>query len=279
MILVIGATGHFGRETVQALVDAGQRVRALSRTPESAGLPAEVEVVGGDLTRPSTLAPALADVTRMFVILPYGMDAAPLLQAATEAGVRRIAFLSSGAVVDGPAAQPDVIAAYHQGVEEAVRATGAEWTFLRLFFPAINSLSMAMQLKDGDIVRAPYGGATSAPVHELDVADVAAAVLTTDGHAGRVYELTGPESLTQAEQVRILGEALGRELRFEELDAGPVRQQMSRFMDGDFVNALFDLMEATAGKPAHIDGSVERITGRTPRTYAQWAADHVADFS
>jgi uncharacterized protein YbjT (DUF2867 family) len=218
-------------------------------------------------------------VTSLFLVLPYGMDAMPLLRAAEEAGVQRIVFLSSGAVVDGPDRQPDVIAAYHHDVERAIRATGTQWTFLRIFFPAINSLSLAMQLKNGDVVRGPYGGATSAPVHEQDVAEVAAEVLTSDGHAGRIYDLTGPKSLTQVEQVRLLGEALDRPLSFEELDAGPVRDQMSRFMDGDFVNALFDLMEATVGKPAPVNDVVERITGRTPRTYTQWANDHIADFS
>jgi uncharacterized protein YbjT (DUF2867 family) len=278
MILVVGATAHFGRQSVAALVASDHRVRALSRTPEAAGLPEEVEVVRGDLTLPETLAPALTGVTAVLLVLPYRMDPAPFLRAAQDAGVRRIVFLSSGAVVDGAAAQPDVIAAYHHGVEQAIRATGAEWTFLRIFFPAINSLSYAMQLGAGDVVRGPYAGATSAPVHEDDVAAAAARVLTTDGHAGKVYDLTGPESMTQAEQVSTLGAVLGRPLSFEELDDEPVRAQMSGFMDPAFVNALFDLMEATVGKPAPVNSLVADITGRPARTYAQWAADHVADF-
>ncbi|GAA2867990.1 SDR family oxidoreductase [Nonomuraea rubra] len=278
MILVVGATAHFGRQTVETLAAEGHRVRALSREPGKAGLPAGVEVVRGDLTLEETLAPALSGVDAVFLVLPYGMDAAPLLRATRRAGVRRIVFLSSGAVVDGAGEQPDVIAAYHHGVEQAVKATGAEWTFLRLFFPAINSLSYAMQLGGSDVVRGAYAGATSAPIHEGDVAAVAARVLTGDAHAGKVYELTGPESMTQAEQVGVLGTVLGRPLRFEELDAGPVRAQLGRFMDPAFVNALFDLMEATVGKPAPVGSLVEELTGRPARTYAQWAADHRADF-
>ncbi|MFB4270589.1 SDR family oxidoreductase [Nonomuraea sp. GTA35] len=279
MILVVGATAHFGRQTVEALAAEGHRVRALSRHPEKAGLPAGVEVVRGDLTEEETLAPALSGVSAVFLVLPYGMDAAPLLRAARRAGVGRIVFLSSGAVTDGAGEQPDVIAAYHHGVEQAVKATGAQWTFLRIFFPAINSLSYAMQLGGSDVVRGAYAGATSAPVHEGDVAAVAARVLTGDGHAGKVYELTGSESMTQAEQVSVLGTVLGRPLRFEELDAGPVRAQLGQFMDPAFVNALFDLMEATVGKPAPVNSLVEDLTGRPARTYAQWAADHLADFS
>lgn len=279
MILVVGATAHFGRQTVEALVAAGHQVRALTRDPAAAGLPEQAEVVQGDLTRAETLGPALAGVRALFLVLPHGLDAAPVLAAAQEAGVRRIVFLSSGAIVDGAVDQPDVIARYHHGVEQAIVATGAEWTFLRLFFPAINSLSFAMQLSGGDTIRAPYAGATSAPIHERDVAEVAAHVLTGDGHTGQVHELTGPASLTQAEQVRILGEALGRPLVFEELDPEPVRQQMGQFMDPDFINALFDLMEATVDKPAPVNALVERITGHPARTYAEWAADHTADFS
>ncbi|WP_405882624.1 NmrA family NAD(P)-binding protein [Streptomyces sp. NBC_01136] len=274
MILVIGGTAHFGRQTVETLANAGRPVRVLSRDPERAGLPKGVEVVRGDLADPSTLAPALRDVTELFLVLPYGMDAQPLLEQAREAGVQHVVFLSSGAVVDGADPQPDVIADYHAGVEREIRATGMDWTFLRLFFPAINSLAWAMQLQSGDVVRGPYAAAAASVVHERDVAEAAAAVLGSAEHAGRVYELTGPQSLTQTDQLGVLGLALGRKLSFEELPDQDVRQQLSQFMDAAFVGALLDLMAATVGKPAALNDIVERLTGHPARPYAQWAEDH-----
>ncbi|MEK2488159.1 NmrA family NAD(P)-binding protein [Kitasatospora purpeofusca] len=279
MILVIGATAHFGRQTVEALAGAGRKVRALSRTPEKAGLPEGVEVVRGDLARPETLGPALDGVTELFLVLPYGMDVQPLLDRVRQAGVRQIVFLSSGAVVDGADPQPDVIGAYHARVEEEIAAMGIDRTFLRLFFPAINSLAWAVQLQGGgDVLRGPHAAAAASVVHERDVADAAAAVLGSPDHFGRVYELTGPQSLTQTEQVETLGRALGRELRFEEVPAPAVRQQLSQFMDADFVAALLDLMADTVGKPAPVNDTVEHLTGRPPRPYTQWAADNLAAF-
>ncbi|QLY32363.1 NAD(P)H-binding protein [Nocardia huaxiensis] len=277
MYLVVGATAHFGRDTVDALHAAGLPVRGLTRQPESAGLPAGV-AVAGDLTSEESLVQALSGVEAIFLVLQYGMDVAPLLAAAQRTGVRRIVFLSSGAVVDGDEPQPDVIAEYHRAVERAVEASGIEWTFLRLLFPAINSLTFAMQLAGGDVIRAAYGAAAASVVHEKDVAAVAVAVLA-GGHAGQIYNLTGPDSLTQVQQVEILGQVLGRPLTFEELDDAPVREQMAQFMDPAFINALFDLMAVTVGKPAEVNDVVERLTGRAPRGYAEWVADHLADFS
>ncbi|MFD2467213.1 NmrA family NAD(P)-binding protein [Amycolatopsis silviterrae] len=278
MYLVIGATAHFGRQAVEELAAAGVPVRALTRTPERAGLPEGVEVVQGDLTKPETLPPALAGVEAAFLVLQYGMDVAPLLAAAVEAGVRRLVLLSSGAVVPGADQQPDVIAQYHRDVERAVEATGIERTFLRLLFPAINSLTFAMQLQGGDVIRAPYTEAAFSAVHERDVAEAATRILLDGGHAGQAYDLTGPDSLTQTEQVRILGETLGRPLVVEDLDPEPVREQMSQFMDPAFLAALFDLMAGTVGKPAPVNDLVEQLTGHPPRSYVQWAADHRADF-
>ncbi|MEU5218165.1 NAD(P)H-binding protein [Streptomyces sp. NPDC020807] len=278
MYLVIGATAHFGRQAVEELVAAGAPVRALTRTPERAALPEGVDVVQADLTRPETLPAALAGVEAVFLVVQYGMDVAPLLAAASRAGVRRLVFLSSGAVVPGADRQPDVIAQYHRDVERAVEATGIEWTFLRLLFPAVNSLTFAMQLQGGDVIRAPYTEAAFSAVHERDVAEVAARILIDGGHAGLAYDLTGPESLTQAQQVRVLGEALGRPLTVEDLDPAPVLEQMSQFMDAEFLAALFALMAQAVGKPAPVNDVVEQITGHPARTYARWAADHRADF-
>ncbi|MFF2554415.1 NAD(P)H-binding protein [Nocardia sp. NPDC058058] len=278
MFLVVGATAHFGRQAVDALLTAGHPVRALTRRPESAQLPEGTEVVAGDLTDAGSLDAALAGVSAIFLVLPYQMDVAPVLSAAQRAGVQRIVFLSSGAVVDGAEQQPDVIAQYHRDVERAIEQSGIEWTFLRLLFPAINSLSFAMQLAGGDVIRAAYGQASASVIHENDVAEVVSAVLP-GGYAGRSLDLTGPESLTQVEQVAVLGEILGRPLAFEELDDAPVRAQLAQFMDPAFINALFDLMAATVGKPAQVNSVVEDLTGHAPRTYAQWVADHRADFA
>ncbi|MEO3799629.1 NAD(P)H-binding protein [Nonomuraea sp. B1E8] len=279
MYLVIGATAHFGRQTVEELVAANAPVRALTRTPELAGLPPQAEVVRGDLTKPETLPTALAGVEAVFLVPQYGLDFAPLLEAAAQAGVRRLVLLSSGAVVPGAERQPNVIAQYHRDVERAVEASGIEWTFLRLLFPAINSLTFAMQLQGGDVIRAPYMEAAFSAVHERDVAEVAARILVDGGHAGQAHDLTGPESVTQAQQVRILSETLERPLTVEDVDPEPVLQQMSRFMDHEFLAALFGLMAQAVGKPAPVNGVIEHVTGHPARTYAQWAADHRADFT
>ncbi|RSN71014.1 NAD(P)H-binding protein [Actinomadura sp. WAC 06369] len=278
MYLVIGATAHFGRQTVEELVAAGAPVRALTRAPERAGLPAQADVVQGDLTKPETLPAVLAGVEAVFLVPQYGMDLAPLVAAAERAGVRRLVLLSSGAVVPGAERQPDAIARYHRDVERAVEASGMEWTFLRLLFPAINSLTFAMQLQGGDVVRAPYTKAAFSAVHERDVAEVAARILVGGGHAGRVYDLTGPESLTQAAQVRILGEALERPLTVEDVDPEPVLREMGRFMDPEFLAALFGLMARAVGQPAPVNDVVEQITGHPARPYARWVADHRSDF-
>ncbi len=278
MYLVVGATAHFGRQTAEELAAAGAPVRALTRSPDTAGLPIEVDVVRGDLTKPETLPAALSEVEAAFLVLQYGMDVAPLFAAAVQAGVKRLVFLSSGAIVPGAERQSDVIAQYHRDVEQAIEESGIEWTFLRLLFPAINSLTFAMQLQGGDVIRAPFTEAAFSAVHERDVAEVAARILTGGGHAGRAYDLTGPESLTQAQQIRILGEAIGRPLTVEDLDPEPVLQQMSQFMDPAFLSALFDLMAKAAGKTAPVNDVIEQITGHPARTYAQWAADHRADF-
>ena len=277
MYLVIGATAFFGRQAVEELASSS-KVRALTRTPSKTDLPASVEVIAGDLTVPATLPPAFAGVEAALLVLPYGMDVAPLLAAAQAAGVRRLVFLSSGAITGRADQQTDVIAQYHRDVEQAIEASGMEWTFLRILFPAINSLAFAMQLQGGDVIRAPYTRASVSAVHERDVAAVAARVLVDGGHAGRVYDLTGPSSLTAAEQVRTLGEALGRPLVVEDVDPAPVQAQLSRFMDGEFVAALFGLMAEAVGKPAPVNDVVEQITGRPARTYATWVADHRADF-
>ncbi|MFL6073008.1 MAG: SDR family oxidoreductase [Mycobacteriales bacterium] len=273
MYLVTAATAPVGRSLAEQLVAAGHRVRALTRDPERADLPPGVEAAGGDLSDPDSLKSALHDVTGVFLLAVVPGFTPALLAAARDAGVRRIVFQSSGAIEDGADPQPNEIAAFHGDIEQAIRASGLEWTFLRLEVASADALQWAYdvpaQLRAGDVVRGPYAEAAGSPIHPADLAAVAAAALTDDRHAGQVYRLTGPESVTHREQVRLIGAAAGRPLRFEELDPVVARRTISPYAPAD---VLFETWEHHLTSPAPVTDTVERVTGRPPRTVAEWAA-------
>ncbi|MFI6037311.1 SDR family oxidoreductase [Streptomyces sp. NPDC051315] len=273
-----GATGNVGRHVVDQLLAAGETVRALTRSPAGARLPAEAEVVGGDLTRPETVEPALEGVSALF-LFPSPGTAGPVLRAARERGVRRVVLLSSSAVEFSTEGSDNAIVAYHKEIEREVEESGLEWTFVRPGAFAVNTLQWAPQIRADGVVRGPYAEAEMALIHERDIADVATRVLLTDGHAGAKYMLTGPESLTQAEQARRIGEAVGRPVRYEELAPDVAREQMiQNQVPAEFADMLLSFQAGLVGVPAEISATVEEVTGRPARTLDQWAADHVADF-
>ncbi|MHA6760774.1 NAD(P)H-binding protein [Streptacidiphilus sp. PAMC 29251] len=279
MILVTGATGNVGRNVVRELLADGQQVRALTRNPEQAGLPAGVEVVRGDLTDPATLPAALAGVRAAFLFPTPG--AAPgFLAAAKQAWVARVVLLSSASVQDGVEEQPDVLAQWHGEIEQAVRASGLEWTILRPGAFAVNALQWAGQLKGGEVIRGAYAEAQMAPIHEADIAAVAAVALVQDGHAGAVHELSGPQSLSHAQQAATVGEVLGRPVSYQELPPEVVREQMLSFhVPEPVIDALFTQWSESLDGPVAVSGAVEKLTGRPGRTFAEWVGDHRADFA
>ncbi|MFI6476835.1 NAD(P)H-binding protein [Nonomuraea sp. NPDC050663] len=275
MILVTASTAPVGRSIVEQLVEAGAPVRALTRDPANSGLPASADVVAGDLGDPESLAAAFQGVTAVFLLAVVPGFAPAFLKAAREAGVRRIVFQSSGAVVDGADPQPDDVAAFHHDLEQQIRSSGLSWTFLRLDIGSADPLQWAYdvpgQLKAGDVVRGPYAAASTSPIHSADFAAIAIAALTTDAHEGQTYDVTGPVSLTHAEQIDLLGKALGRPLRYEELPAEQARAAMSPYAPAD---VLFAAWERHLDGPARVTDTIERITGRPARTPEQWAADY-----
>lgn len=275
-ILVSGATGMVGRHVVAELVRTGQRVRALTRTPSAASFPDGVEVVGGDLTDPSSLEASLDGVDRMY-LLPVGRAARDVVAAAKRAGVSRIVVLS-GALADTDDSEDGYLA-----VERAVEESGLEWTHVRPGEFAANWLDWAPSIKEDRVVRRPYGAAVTQPTHEADVATVAATVLVEDGHAGRTYTLAGPEALTTLAQVETIGGAIGATVRFEELDPAAARAEwIGNGYPETFVDWIFTMWGESARHPAPTNeewaGVVPRLTGRPARTFAQWATDHAADF-
>jgi uncharacterized protein YbjT (DUF2867 family) len=277
-ILVTGATGRVGRQVVSELLATETRVRALTRNPEAARLPPEVEVVRGDLTDPATLEECLDGVDAVFLLWTAPAGAVPAAIERIARHARRIVFLSSPHQTPHPLfQQPNPMAAMHAEIERLIEASGLGWTFLRPGMFAANALNWwAPQIRAGDVVRWPYAAAPTAPIHERDLAAVAARVLLDAGHEGSDYVLTGPQSLSQLEQVATIGEVIGRPLRFEEMSPEEVRREWRA--PAAAVDMLLNAWAAAIGQPALVTSRVAEITGTPARTFRDWVTDHAEEF-
>ena len=276
-ILVTGATGNVGRHVATQLTAAGVTVRALSRDPSSSRLPAGVTAVPGDLTDPDSVRNAAAGADAAFLLWPFltaqGAEAAV---GAIAGQVRRIVYLSAISVHDG--APPEENGVWGQ-VEQVIRQSGAEWTLLRAGGFAANALGWADQIRSDGVVRWAYGQAARSLIHERDIADVAVRALTDGKHAGAPYVLTGPEAVTQADQVRIIGEVTGLPVRWEEASPEAIREQMA-VITGDraFADRAMAYWFSLIDQPEPVTHAVEEITGVRARTFRDWARDHANDF-
>ncbi|MFK0249052.1 NAD(P)H-binding protein [Amycolatopsis azurea] len=260
-VLVTGATGNTGRHVVAELVRRGERVRALSRNPAEARLPAGVEVVRGTHTAPETLTEALDGVTRLHITATAGLAdvGADLVKRAVDAGVRRMTIVWGGYV--GP-------------TEQAMTESGVEWTRLEPQEFMSNALTWTDSIRTEGLVREPFD-LPSAVVHEADIGAVAATALIEDGHSGKVYNLTGPESLTTRERIAILGAALGRDIALEQI----TRQQAIDRLLADGVSAadaeyVIGWHSDPPVEARTVVDTVEKVTGRPARTFTQWVSEH-----
>ena len=280
-VLVTGATGRVGRAVVDLLVDAGVPVRALTHRSEAAPtLPANVEVVTGDLTVPESLDAGLQGVGAVFLVWTAPPTTAPAVVERLATHTRRVVFLSSPHQTPHPFfQQPNPMAVLHADIERLVAAAGLESTIIRPGMFASNALLWwATAIRADGVVRWPYGAAETAPVDDRDVAAVAARTLSEAGHAGGDYVLTGPESLSQAEQVSIIGDVLGRRVEFEELSPDEFRSETAGSWPRPVVDMLLDAWGAAVGRPAFITSTVFDILGSPPRSFRQSVADHAAAF-
>jgi uncharacterized protein YbjT (DUF2867 family) len=278
MILVTGATGKVGREVVRLLLDDGAEVTAVTRDPASATLPGGVHVVGGDPSQPRTLAPALRGVEAIFLNPATVGNAAPgLLSLAAEQGVRRVVLLSA-LTVEFPAGYRRFADAF-KAVEDEVKASGLQWTFLRCGDFDANALMWAPQIRSTGVVRSIYGGAATSPIHERDIAAVAVRALLNAEHAGRSYVLTGPQSLTLRGKVGLIGEAIGKELSWVEISPEQLREALlAQGIPSDVPDRLIGFYGDYAKQPGPSSPAVAQVLGRPALTFAEWAADHAAAF-
>ncbi|WP_026360898.1 SDR family oxidoreductase [Amycolatopsis nigrescens] len=270
-ILVTGATGNVGRLVVDHLLAAGTaetagtiEVRALTTNPAKAALPDGVEVVQGYLGRTETMPAALDGVDRMY-LAPLPGTAREVLALAGKAGVDRVVALSGGQ------------GSWWYGVQEAVNESGIDATHLEPGEFMLNSTMWAEQIRTTGVVRDAYPGSANAPIDLDDIAAVAATVLLEDGHLGRSYELTGPETISRAEMVRCIGAALGREIPFEELTHEQAVELLTPSM-GEYARWYVDGMAELAAHPQQPTATVRELTGRPATTFAAWAVQHAGEF-
>lgn len=279
-ILVIGATGNVGRQVLSQLAPTGAQVRALARNPDAAGLPPQVEVVRGDLALPETLDKCLEGIDTVFLVWVAQADAAAPALERIARHARRIVFLSAPLKTPHPLfQQPNPFRVLGEQIERLIETSGLQWTFLRPGMLAANARRWwAPQIRAGDAVRWPHLAVPTAPIDERDIAAVAVQALCEDGHTGAEYVLTGPESLSQFEQVATIGRVIGRSLRIEELPPDEWRREMLAREPAFPVNMLLDAWAAAIGQPAFVTSTVAEITGTVARTFHDWATNHAAEF-
>ena len=276
MIFVTGATGNAGGAVARALVDEGQRVRALVRADSDAlRVPAGVQIAVGDLNRPETLERHLRGVEAVFLLSGYDGMGETLAQM-RRAGVERVVLLSSSAAPGGDLG--NAVARYHILSEEAVRRSGLPWTFLQPNSFMSNTFDWIPQLRDGGVIRAPFAGVRIATIDPGDVGAVAAAALTSSVHEGREYRLSGPQALLPEDRVAALARVLERDLRFEPLSNVEARVELRRTMPQHYVRALLGFFAWGELDESEVLPTVEDVTGRPPRSFEQWARDHALAF-
>ena len=284
MILVTGATGLTGGELVRLLSARGVPVRALVRNPTKAealsDLP-HVEIVEGDMSRPETLPAALRGVDRAMLI--SSSDAtmqevqSNFIDAAKSAGVKHVVKLSG---IMPEVDSPFRFARMHGEIEKKLERSGIAYTHLRAGEFMHSYFRQVPNIVAKGAFFLPMEEAKIASIDVGDIAEVAALALTTEGHVGKIYPLTGPEALSMAEVAEKLSTATGTPIRYVNVAPEQARQaQIDAGVPEARADALAELFaERRKGKEANVYPDIETIIGRRGTSFDEFATRHAAIF-
>lgn len=280
MILITGATGTNGRPLVELLKQQGAPLRLMVRDKakaEKLGGPS-VELIEGDLDAPDTLEEALKGIETAFLLPPFVPDAVEMqrnfIEAAKSAGVKRIVkFSVLGADSNGSIA----ITKWHGEAEELLKNSGLQWTILRPNAFMQNLLGLADPIKGGTLYE-PVADARISMVDVNDIAAVAAATLTQDGHEGQIYEITGPQGVDSNEVAAALSAATGTTVTYVAVSSEQFRASLAGAPQW-LIDALDELYAAyRTGAFATVTNDVERVTGRSATDIDTWAKENAEAF-
>lgn len=282
MILITGGTGTAGGEIVSQLAATGTPFRAMVRNPEKAVALklTGVQIVTGDLEKPQTLAAALQGIDQVLLLSSPSPNQVALernmVAAAKAAGVRHIVkFSAMTADPNSPSRFPRV----HGQVEQAIRESGLEWTFLRPTFFMQNLLELAGMVKGGTIFQ-PAGDSKAGFVDTADIAAVAVEALTEPGHEGQAYDITGPELLSYHDIARTFSEVLQKPVKYQDIPPAAARQAMLGMGMSEYqvdgINELMDQMRA--GQYATLSDAVWQVGKKEPNRLSDFLKQHAAVF-
>jgi uncharacterized protein YbjT (DUF2867 family) len=282
MILVTGGTGLIGGEVLRLLSLQGVPGRALARNPQKAKKLPGITWVTGDLSKPETLNAPFAGVSDLFLVSGIGEDTIALQQnaiaAARAAGVARVVKLSAFGASDHSNAP---ICRWHYQLERELQDSGMGWTILRPHHFMQNLLAQAEYVIKGGAVYSASGDGKIPYVDGRDIAAVAAATLSTGGHEGKKYVITGSEAISYREASEIIARTIGKPVRF--IDETPEESRARRQREG-YPPAILESALAIAayqragGKTVTITSTVADLTGRPPKTVAEFVREHRAVF-
>ncbi len=284
MILVVGADGRTGTSVVQALAAKGQQVRAMVRDPQRARITEgpSVELVVADLEKSDTWEAALHSVEKMFLLSPESDQMAELhgrfAAAAHRAGVRHLVRMS---MLPANPDSPLAIGKWHGEADRNVANSGIPYTILRSAYFMQNLIGSARSIASEGVFRGAMGDGKVGVIDTRDIANVAAAVLTSDGHEGKTYLITGPEAFSMGELGVKLSTVLGKEVRYVNVSEADAKAGMMAMGMPDWMAdgwAKIALMVST-GAASAVTNHVQEITGQTPRSFDQFARDYAEAFN
>jgi uncharacterized protein YbjT (DUF2867 family) len=282
-ILLIGATGTVGRQLVSELSKTNNKLRALVRNPDSANLPPAIEKFRGDLTAPDSLEAALKNTDAAFLVWTAPSATAPAVIDRIAKNTNRLVFLTAPHQTPHPFFQhPSPLTAMLAGIERHIESTSLQSTFIRPGMFASNCINWwGPAFRNDEVIRWPLLEAPTAPIDPRDIAAVCARVLTdsnAQSHAAHNYVITGPESLTQLQQLQIIADVIGRPLRYEDLSADEARKALVPPFPLPVLNMLLNAWTAALPQPAYVTTTVADLLARPAHTFRSWAQHNASAF-
>ena len=282
-ILITGATGNVSSRLVEKLKGTGHKLRALVRNPEKAGALKQqgVEVHAGDLEKPWTLGAAFAGADTVWILSPPAARApeqsSNALWAARQGGAKHVVRMSA---VGAAHTAPTINSRLHALSDAELAASGIAYTILKPHFFAQNMMMTAKGVAGQGMIYFPMADGKMGIIDSRDISDFAAHVLTTPGHEGKTYTLTGPASLSMHEMAAMIGAAVGKDVKYVAVPFEAARQSMADVgMDDWMINVMKDYMAAYSTNWGNfVTDDFQRVTGKAPRSFKHFANDFAGVF-